>query len=104
MEGLGHLARTLSLIKERLNPELEVEGYLLTIFDSRNKLCHMVANEVKDFFKNQVFNTIIPRNVRLAESPSHGKPIILYDEKSIGAISYISLAKEIIERNGGQIL
>ncbi|HEY7534414.1 MAG TPA: AAA family ATPase [Thermodesulfobacteriota bacterium] len=102
MEGLGQLERTLSLIKQRLNPELEVEGYLLTIYDSRNKLCHMVANEVKDYFKNQVFQTIIPRNVRLAESPSHGKPIILYDQKSIGAISYISLAKEIIERNGGQ--
>src|SRR3989337_2653528 len=98
MEGLGQLKRTLSLIKQRLNPELEVEGYLLTIFDSRNKLCHMVANEVRDFFKDQVFQTIIPRNVRLAESPSHGKPIILYDEKSMGAMSYISLAKEIIAR------
>ena len=104
MEGLGQLERTLSLVKQRLNPELEVEGYVLTIFDSRNKLCHMVANEVRDFFKDQVFQTIIPRSVRLAEAPSHGKPIILYDEKSIGAISYISLAKEIIERNGGQIL
>src|SRR5574341_430545 len=103
MEGLGQLERTLSLVKQRLNPELEVEGYVLTIFDSRNKLCHMVANEVRDFFKDQVFQTIIPRSVRLAESPSHGKPIILYDEKSIGAISYLSLAKEIIERNGGQI-
>jgi chromosome partitioning protein len=104
MEGLGQLERTLSLIKERLNPGLEIEGYLLTIFDPRNKLCHMVANEVKDFFKDQVFKTIIPRNVRLAESPSHGKPIMLYDEKSIGAASYISLGKEIIERNGGQVL
>ncbi len=104
MEGLGQLERTLSLIKERLNPGLEIEGYLLTIFDPRNKLCHMVANEVKGFFKDQVFKTIIPRNVRLAESPSHGKPIMLYDEKSIGATSYISLAKEIIEGNGGQVL
>ncbi len=104
MEGLGQLERTLSLIKERLNPGLEIEGYLLTIFDPRNKLCHMVANEVKGFFKDRVFKTIIPRNVRLAESPSHGKPIMLYDEKSIGATSYFSLAKEIIERNGGQVL
>src|SRR3990170_2259668 len=104
MEGLGQLERTLSLVKQRLNPELEVEGYVLTIFDSRNKLCHMVANEVRDFFKDQVFQTIIPRSVRLAEAPSHGKPINLYDEKSMGAMSYISLAKEIIERNGGQLL
>ncbi len=102
MEGLGQLKRTLALIKERLNPDLEIEGYVLTIFDPRNRLCHMVANEVKDFFKDQVFQTIIPRNVRLAESPSHGKPVILYDAKSIGAISYISLAHEIILRNGGQ--
>jgi chromosome partitioning protein len=101
MEGLGQLKRTLALIKQRLNPDLEIEGYVLTLFDPRNRLCHIVANEVKDFFKDQVFQTIIPRNVKLAESPSHGKPIILYDAKSIGAISYISLAQEIILRNGG---
>jgi chromosome partitioning protein len=99
MEGLGQLKRTLSLIKQRLNPELEVEGYLLTLFDPRNRLCHMVAREIKDFFKDQVFQTVVPRNVRLAESPSHGKPVLLYDAKSIGARSYISLAQEIIAKN-----
>jgi chromosome partitioning protein len=99
MEGLGQLKRTLSLIKQRLNPELEIEGYLLTLYDPRNRLCHMVAKEVKDFFKDQVFQTVITRNVRLAESPSHGKPVLLYDAKSIGAKSYISLAQEIIARN-----
>ncbi len=102
MEGLGQLKRTLSLIKQRLNPELEIEGYLLTIFDPRNKLCHIVAKEVKEFFKDLVFQTVIARNVRLAESPSHGKPVLLYDAKSIGARNYIALAQEIIEKNGGQ--
>ncbi len=104
MEGLGQLKRTLSLIKQRLNPDLEIEGYLLTLFDPRNRLCHIVANEVREFFKDEVFQTIIPRNVRLAESPSHGQPVLLYDSKSIGAISYISLAQEIILRNGGQVV
>ncbi|MGH7793025.1 MAG: ParA family protein [Thermodesulfobacteriota bacterium] len=102
MEGLGQLKRTLGLIREGLNPDLEIEGYLLTLFDPRNRLCHIVADEVRDFFKGEVFQTIIPRNVRLAESPSHGQPVLLYDAKSIGAISYISLAQEIILRNGGQ--
>jgi chromosome partitioning protein len=101
MEGLGQLKRTISLIKQRLNPELSIEGYLLTMFDSRNNICHMVANELKNYFNSEVFETIIYRNVRLAESPSHGKPALLYDVKSIGARSYISLAQEIIARNGG---
>lgn len=101
MEGLGQLKRTISLINQRLNPSLEIEGYLLTMFDPRNRICHLVAKEVTDFFKDQVFQTRIPRNVRLAESPSHGKPVLLYDGKSIGASSYISLAHEIISRNGG---
>lgn len=102
MEGLGQLKRTISLIKQRLNPELSIEGYLLTMFDSRNNICHMVANELRNYFNGEVFNTVIYRNVRLAESPSHGKPALLYDVKSIGAKSYISLAQEIIARNGGQ--
>jgi len=102
MEGLGQLKRTISLINQRLNPGLVIEGYLLTMFDSRNKICHMVANEVQNYFKDQVFQTKIPRNVRLAESPSHGKPAFLYDPKSIGATSYFSLAQEIISKDGGQ--
>jgi chromosome partitioning protein len=101
---LGQLKRTISLIRQRINPELKVEGYLLTMFDSRNKICHVVANELKTYFSEEVFETIIYRNVRLAESPSHGKPILLYDVKSIGAQTYISLAQEIIARNGGDAI
>src|SRR3989337_1204587 len=104
LEGLGQLKRTISLIRQRINPELKVEGYLLTMFDSRNKICHVVANELKTYFSEEVFETIIYRNVRLAESPSHGKPILLYDVKSIGAQTYISLAQEIIARNGGDTI
>lgn len=102
MEGLGQLQRTISLIRQRLNPDLKIEGYLLTMFDSRNRICHVVANELKTYFTDEVFETVIYRNVRLAESPSHGKPILLYDIKSIGAQNYISLAQEIIARNGGE--
>ena len=102
LEGLGQLKRTMSLIKQRLNPGLSVEGYLLTMFDSRNNICHLVANELKTHFNDEVFNTVISRNVRLAESPSHGKPALLYDVKSSGAQSYISLAQEIIAKNGGE--
>ncbi len=99
MEGLGQLKRTISLIKQRLNPELSIEGYLLTMFDSRNNICHVVANELKTYFGDEVFETIINRNVKLAESPSHGKPALLYDIKSMGAQSYIALAQELIKRN-----
>ncbi len=99
MEGLGQLKRTISLIKQRLNPELAVEGYLLTMFDSRNNICHVVANELKSYFGGDVFETIINRNVKLAESPSFGKPALLYDIKSMGAQSYIALAQELIKRN-----
>lgn len=101
LEGLGQLQRTLSLIRHRLNPALEIEGYLLTMFDTRNNICHSVANEIKNYFKEKVFQTVITRNVKLAEAPSYGKPLLLYDIKSTGAENYISLAKEIIEQNGG---
>ncbi len=101
LEGLGQLHRTLSLIRRRLNPSLHVEGYLLTMFDPRNNICHSVAEEVRNHFGKEVFNTIISRNVKLAESPSHGKPLMLYDVKSSGALNYMALAKEIIESNGG---
>lgn len=99
MEGLGQLKRTISLIKQRLNPELAIEGYLLTMFDSRNNICHVVANELKSYFGGEVFETIINRNVKLAESPSHGKPALLYDVKSSGAQSYLALAQELISKN-----
>ena len=96
LEGLGQLQRTLSLIRQRLNPSLEVEGYLLTMFDTRNNICHSVANEIKNYFKDKVFKTVISRNVKLAESPSYGKPLLLYDIKSNGAENYMELAKELI--------
>jgi chromosome partitioning protein len=96
MEGLGQLLKTIRLIKQALNPKLEIEGILLTMFDSRNNLSHQVADEVKNHFKDKVFETIIPRNIRLSEAPSHGKPVLLYDIHSKGAESYLSLAREIM--------
>jgi chromosome partitioning protein len=101
LEGLGQLQRTLSLIRQRLNPGLEVEGYLLTMFDTRNNICHSVANEIKKYFQEKVFETVITRNVKLAEAPSFGKPLIIYDVKSIGADNYLALAKELLSHNGG---
>ncbi|NIV43219.1 MAG: AAA family ATPase [Candidatus Dadabacteria bacterium] len=101
LEGLSQLNRTINLIKERLNSDIQVEGYLLTLFDSRNRLSSVIVNEVRTYFEDKVFDTIIPRNVRLAECPSHGLPILLYDATSKGAQSYISLAREIIENNNG---
>lgn len=95
LEGLRSLLETIDLIRERLNPDLAIEGLLLTMFDPRNKLCHQVADEVRQFFPEQVFTSVIPRNVRLSESPSHGLPVILYDPSCRGAQSYMELAKEI---------
>jgi len=96
MEGLGYLLNTVRLIKARLNPALTLGGILLTMFDSRNLLSHRVSEDVRSHFGKSVFKTIIPRNVRLSESPSHGLPIILYDIKSRGAISYMELTREIL--------
>jgi chromosome partitioning protein len=96
MEGLGYLLNTVRLIKARLNPALTLGGILLTMFDSRNLLSHRVSEDVRGHFGKSVFKTVIPRNVRLSESPSHGLPIILYDIKSRGAISYMELAREIL--------
>jgi len=95
LEGLRSLLETIELIRERLHPELAIEGLLLTMFDPRNKLCRQVADEVRAFFPEQVFHAVIPRNVRLSESPSHGLPVILYDPSCRGAQSYMELAQEI---------
>ncbi len=97
MEGLGYLLNTVRLVKAKLNPDLALGGILLTMFDPRNLLSHRVTEDVKKHFREKVFKTIIPRNVRLSESPSHGLPIILYDIKSRGAVAYMELAQEIIE-------
>jgi chromosome partitioning protein len=96
LEGLGQLLKTIRLIKQSLNPKLEIEGILLTMFDGRNNLSHQVAEEVKNHFKDKVFRTIIPRNIRLSEAPSYGKPVLLYDIHSKGAESYLNLAREIM--------
>jgi len=97
LEGISMLLRTYELIKNSFNPLIEIEGILLTMFDGRNSLAIQVTNELKKHFGDKVYKTIIPRNVTLAEAPSHGKPVILYDIRSKGAQSYLELAKEIIE-------
>ncbi len=96
LEGLGQLLNSVKLVQARLNPSLSLAGILLTMFDQRNRLSHQVAEEARKFFGDNVLKTVIPRNVRLSESPSHGLPIILYDIKSRGATSYMELAREIM--------
>ncbi len=99
LEGLSQLISTAGLIQGALNPQLELEGILLTMFDSRNNLAHQVADEVRKHFGDKLFKTSIPRNVKLSEAPSHGKPVLLYDIESRGARSYLEATKEMIERN-----
>ncbi|MFP3870594.1 MAG: ParA family protein [Syntrophobacteria bacterium] len=101
MEGLSQLLKTIQLVKRTLNPALRIEGILLTMFDGRNNLCHQVAGEVRRHFGEKVFRTVVPRNVRLGESPSHGKPALLYDLNSKGAQAYLELAKEVMSRFRG---
>jgi chromosome partitioning protein len=96
LDGLGQLLNTISIVRNQLNPELDIEGVLLTMYDSRLRLSNQVVDEVKNHFGDKVFKTIITRNVRLSESPSHGKPVILYDILSAGAKNYLSLANEIV--------
>ena len=96
LEGLSKLMDTIKLIRTTLNPTLELEGVLLTMYDSRTTLAEQVAGEVRKFFNEKVYNAVIPRNVRLSEAPSHGKPITLYDNKSTGAIAYYELMKEVL--------
>lgn len=102
LEGLGLLTGTLRRVRGSLNPNLEIEGIILTMFDSRNNLAQEVAAEVRKHFGDKVYNTIIPRNVTLGEAPSFGKPAILYDIRSKGAQSYLSLAKELLHENGAR--
>ena len=98
LEGLSQLLDTLKAVKKSLNPELKIVGILLTMYDARNNLSAQVEEEVRQHFQGTVFDTVIPRNVRLSEAPSYGKPIILYDIRSKGAASYYNLAKEVIKR------
>ncbi|RDC63475.1 ParA family protein [Adhaeribacter pallidiroseus] len=99
LEGLGKLLNTIKIIQSRLNQELEIEGILLTMYDVRLRLSNQVVEEVKLHFQQMVFDTIIPRNVKLSESPSFGLPAIMHDADSKGAISYLNLAREIVEKN-----
>ena len=99
LEGLADLVGTMGRIRAVLNPALDIEGVLLTMFDERTNLGQQVAADVRQFFKDKVFRTVIPRNVRLGEAPSHGIPAILYDVKSRGTEAYLALAGEVIQRS-----
>ena len=99
LEGLGQLLNTITIIKKNLNPELEIEGVLLTMYDNRLRLSNQIVEEVKRYFGSKVFTTIVSRNVRLTEAPSFGKPIILYDALSTGTKNYMALAQEVLKRN-----
>ncbi len=98
LEGLSHLVRTVERIKRSLNPGLEIQGVVLTMFDKRNNLSDLVAADVRGHFGDKVYDTVIPRNVRISEAPSHGKPVLLYDFRSAGAQAYIHLASEVLRR------
>ncbi len=99
LEGLGKLLNTVKIVQNRLNPELQIEGILMTMYDGRLRLCNQVVSEVRRHFDDIVFSTIIHRNTRLSEAPSVGKPVILYDSESKGSINYLNLAKEILQKN-----
>jgi chromosome partitioning protein len=96
LEGLTHLLKTVKLVRERLNPRLTIEGIVLTMFDGRTSLALQVRDEVKRYFPGEIFETVIPRNVRLSEAPSHGRPVMLHDLRSSGAIAYLELTKEVL--------
>ena len=98
LEGLSQLLRTVQRIRANLNPALEIQGVVLTMFDRRNNLSQQVAQEVRDFLGNKVYDTVIPRNVRISEAPSHGKPALLYDHRCAGSQAYIRLASEVLAR------
>ena len=100
MEGLTDLMKNIERVKKTFNPNLKLQGIVLTMFDKRNNLSFMVEKDVRAYFGDLVYQTVIPRNVRISEAPSHGKPIMIYDFKSTGAQSYISLAKEVLTREG----
>ncbi len=99
LEGLGQLLNTIKIVRQHLNPQLEIEGVLLTMFDTRVRLAHQVASEVRRYFGEKVFKTVVQRNIRIAEAPSFGKPVLLYDATSTGSRNYIRLAREIIANN-----
>jgi chromosome partitioning protein len=97
LEGLAHLVKTVKLVRDRLNPNLEVLGIVLTMFDGRTSLALQIRDEVHRYFPGQIFETVIPRNVRLTEAPSHGKPVMLHDLKSSGSVAYLELTREVLQ-------
>ena len=99
LEGISQLLNTIRIIKSRLRPDLEIEGFLLTMYDARLRLANQIFEELKGHFGDMVFSTVIPRNIKLSESPSHGLPVMLYDPESRGAIAYAQLSRELIARN-----
>ena len=99
LEGISKLLNTIKIIKSKLNPELEIEGFLLTMYDSRLRLANQIYDEVKKHFGDMVFNTVIQRNIKLSEAPSYGQPVLLYDADSKGSLNHIQLAKELIAKN-----
>jgi chromosome partitioning protein len=98
LEGLSHLVRTIDRVKKHLNPLLDIQGVVLTMFDKRNNLCDLVASDVRSYFGPKVYDTVIPRNVRISEAPSHGRPALLYDWRCAGSQAYIHLASEVLFR------
>ena len=103
LEGISDLIKNLNIIKRHFNPKLELQGVVLTMYDGRNNLSQMVEEDVRNFFGKKVYQTVIPRNVRVSEAPSHGKPVLLYDHKCQGSQAYISLTGEILKREGEKI-
>ncbi|MCY1531744.1 Sporulation initiation inhibitor protein Soj [compost metagenome] len=99
LEGLGKLLNTIKIVQTRLNPALQIEGILMTMYDGRLRLSNQVVEEIKNHFEELVFKTIIHRNTKLGEAPSFGKPVLMYDTESTGAINYLNLAKEILQKN-----
>lgn len=99
LEGLGKLLNTIKIIQSRLNPELEIEGFLLTMFDSRLNLSNQVVEEVQRHFQDMVFETLVSRNIKLSEAPSYGKAVVMYDATSKGAVNYLNLARELLKKN-----
>ena len=99
LEGLGKLLNTIKIVQNRLNPDLEIEGFLLTMYDSRLRLSNQVVEEVKKHFQQMVFETIIQRNIKLSEAPSFGKPVIMYDANSAGSLNHLNLARELLQKN-----
>lgn len=104
LEGLSHLIRTIELVRKSLNPKLEIQGIVLTMYDRRNNLSDQVAADVRAHFRDKVYHTMIPRNVRISEAPSHGKPVLLYDMRSPGSQAYIQLASEVLKQERGERL